>query len=160
MNFNMSLDGRCNMIQPYFDVNFMFDDSKVLSSAISVMDNNVAKFTIQYDMSNGYIVPLEKILKMINKKIKGDVLITYKTPTGEDIYSLLIKNFHFVKILNPINLNFGITYDTTYNQYTLDVSYDYDKVIFLKNNKIETRINKLNIILDNEDDNLWYEIPK
>ena len=160
MNFNNPTNGRCSMIQPVYLVNFMFDDSMVLSNTICEMSNNIARFFIHYDMSNGYVAPLEKILKMINKKIKGDVLITYKTPTGDDIYSLLIKNFHFVKILNPINVNLTIVNDTTYNKYTLDVSYDYDKIIFLKNNKTETRINKLNIILDNEDENTWYEIPK
>lgn len=175
MNYNNLMDFTL-MTDLYTVYEFTFDESNLLAPTIQEVGHNFISFNIYYNYNTSEILPLEKILKYISNKQVGNLMIhqynTIYTPTPTNnnssnikseqnlLYTYVLRNFKFTSIKNILShevLKFGV--NNNINKL-ITVNFEYDDILFLKNNKIEQRINKINEILGDENINPWYQIKK
>lgn len=89
-----------------------FEDNKLnpiplFTEQIYKIQGNKMHFNLNWDIKDKEIIPLKRILELVNNKTPLTVIVSFHDKEGLIMYKTKMENFKFTKILNDLDFEYN-----------------------------------------------------
>lgn len=141
------------LLEQFLTLDPVYNDLRKIDFGNDILNHlitSISKDTMVFSVNiiNKRIEPLDTILNYLKKNKKIKFIMTTHDKTGNNLFSFILYDFHFVKINNLLDFNYNVT-----DIMKLSVTFDFNNLEYINSmDELQVRKSKISKLLNKSDD--------